>query len=55
MTSHFSGLVQLKLGNDTLKTQIYDVSLSWLGTGLVAIPLKHKYMIYHFPGLVQAW
>jgi hypothetical protein len=30
------------LGNDTPNTQIYDLSLSWLGTGLVAIPLKHK-------------
>jgi hypothetical protein len=43
-SSHFPGLVQLRLGNDTLKTQIYDLSLSWLGTGLVTIPLKHKYM-----------
>jgi hypothetical protein len=42
------------LGSDTrLKTPIYDLSLSWLGTGLVTIPLKHKYMISHFPGLVQ--
>jgi hypothetical protein len=37
------------LGNDTPKAQIYDLSLSWLGTGLATIPLKHKYMTSHFP------
>ena len=42
-----------RLGNDTPKAQIYDISLSWLGTGLLTIPLKHKYMTSHFPGLVQ--
>ena len=42
-----------RLGNDTPKTQIYDISLSWLGTGLVTIPLKHKYMTSNVPGLVQ--
>jgi len=40
---------------DTPNTQIHDRSLSWLGTGLVTIPLTHKYMTAHFPGLVQAW
>ena len=38
---------------DTPNTQIHDRSLSWLGTGLVTIPLTHKYMTAHFPGLVQ--
>jgi hypothetical protein len=45
--------VWYRLGNDTPKTQIYDISLSWLGTGLVTIPLKHKYMTSNVPGLVQ--
>ena len=40
---------------DTPNTQIHDHSLSWLGTGLVTIPLTHKYMTANFPGLVQAW
>jgi hypothetical protein len=39
---------------DTPNTQIHDRSLSWLGTGLVTIPLTHKYMTVHFPGLVHA-
>ena len=38
----------------TPNTQIHDRSLSWLGTGLVTIPLTHKYMTVHFPGLVHA-
>ena len=52
MTSNVPGLVQLRLGNDTPKTQIYDLSLSWLGTGLVAIPLKHKNIL---PLTFLAW
>jgi hypothetical protein len=39
----------------TPNTQIHDHILSWLGTGLVTIPLTHKYMTAHFPGLAQAW
>jgi hypothetical protein len=42
-------------GNDTPNPQIHDQSLSWLGTGLATIPLTHRYMTNHFPGLVQAW
>jgi hypothetical protein len=33
-----------RLGNDTSNTQIHDWWLSWLVTGLVTIPLTHKYM-----------
>jgi hypothetical protein len=35
---------------DTSNTQIHDCSLPWFGT---LIPLTHKYMTAHFPGLVQ--
>jgi hypothetical protein len=38
-----------RLGNDTPNTQIHDHSLSWLGTGLVTIPLTHRYMTNQFP------
>jgi hypothetical protein len=38
--------------SDTPKTQIYDLSLSWFSTGLVAIPLKHKNIL---PLTFLAW
>ena len=34
----------------TSNTQTHDHSLSWLGT---LIPLTHKHMTAHFPGLVH--
>jgi hypothetical protein len=37
--------------NDTPNKQVYDRLLSWLGTGLVTIPLPNKYMTAHSPGL----
>ena len=58
MISHFPGLVQLRLGNDTLKTQIYDLSLSWIGTGFVSYDTS-KTQIYDLSlfwlGTVEAW
>jgi hypothetical protein len=35
---------------DTSNTQIHDCSLPWIGT---LIPLTHKHMTAHFPGLVH--
>jgi hypothetical protein len=37
---------------DTPNTQIHDLARSWLGTGLVTIPLTHKYLTAHVPGLM---